>query len=172
MSDLANHIRTLKEMPGTCPAASELLERAAAAAPVGPVPMADPDAYALAASQRWQTVGWRCTCGATPDPADDRWRWNGIGWEHHHGYPIGHVEAQRVADPRFEQFGRAVWSMITKIGGDFCGNEWSEDVLPLAEKAGLCRRVIFDPAVHGEDIEADPGCEIWWWGESENECQQ
>jgi protein gp37 len=34
---------------------------------------------------------WRCECGAWPD---DTWRWNGERWEHHHGYPIGHVPAE------------------------------------------------------------------------------
>ena len=59
-----------------------------------------------------------------------------------------------------------MWQMIEKLGGDFCGDEWSEDVLPLAERAGLCSRVIYDPEKHGEGIEADPGDEIWWWGDS------
>ncbi len=75
------------------------LHQAAAAAPTGHVPMADPDAYALAAADRWQTVGWRCTCGATPDPSDAAWRWNGSGWEHNHGGQAGHFRAEYTPPP-------------------------------------------------------------------------
>lgn len=69
-----------------------------------------------------------------------------------------------LSDERFAIFGEAVWDFITKSGIDFCGEEISEDILPLARDAGLCDRVPYDPTIHGEDIEADPGDEIWWWG--------
>jgi len=68
------------------------------------------------------------------------------------------------ADPRFARFGEAMWKYITDRGGDFCGEEISEDILPLAQNAGLCCRVEYDHAIHGEGIEADPGSEIWYWG--------
>lgn len=67
-------------------------------------------------------------------------------------------------DPRYARFGKAMWEMIRKHGEEFCWDEWSEDVLPLAEKARLCQRVKYDPEKHGE-MEAEPGSEIWWWGE-------
>lgn len=38
---------------------------------------------------------WRCQCGQTPEMAGGYWRWNGEVWQHHHGYPIGHVDAKR-----------------------------------------------------------------------------
>jgi hypothetical protein len=42
---------------------------------------------------------WRClTCREFKDVSDPRWRWNGSSWEHHHGYPIGYVEAKLI-DP-------------------------------------------------------------------------
>lgn len=67
-------------------------------------------------------------------------------------------------DPRHAVFGRLIWGWIEGQGGDFCWREDSEDILPMAEKAGLCRRVIYDPVLHGEAIEAEPGDEIWFWG--------
>jgi len=70
-------------------------------------------------------------------------------------------------DPRYARFGEAMWKYITNLGGDFCGEEISEDILPLAQSAGLCCRVEYDPAMHGEGIEADPGSEIWYWGNTE-----
>ena len=67
-------------------------------------------------------------------------------------------------ESKFETFGRLVWDMIQQQGGDFCGDEWSEEVLPLAQKAGLCSRVKYDPEKHGDEIQdAEPGDEIWFW---------
>ena len=67
---------------------------------------------------------------------------------------------------RYETFGRLMWDMIQQIGGSFCGDEWSEDVLPLAQQAGLCHRALYDPEIHEEGIEyAEPGDEIWVFGE-------
>lgn len=34
--------------------------------------------------------GWYCECGETPD-LSSKWRWAGDHWQHHHGYPIGHI---------------------------------------------------------------------------------
>ncbi len=33
-------------------------------------------------------------CGEKPNPMSPSWRFNGRRWEHHHGYPIGHVETK------------------------------------------------------------------------------
>lgn len=41
---------------------------------------------------------WRCyECGDYPgSPGSDlaRWRWVGNQWEHHHGYPVGHMPSR------------------------------------------------------------------------------
>jgi hypothetical protein len=39
---------------------------------------------------------WRCPeCGESPT-IDQRWRWLDGRPEHHHGYPVGHLPAERV----------------------------------------------------------------------------
>jgi len=50
----------------------------------------DPTEYITGPS----TAGWRCSCGATPDPAAADWRWTGSAWEHHHGGQAGHFRAE------------------------------------------------------------------------------
>ena len=58
-----------------------------------------------------------------------------------------------------------MWQLILDHGGDFCGNELSEEILTLAQAAGLCCRVEYDPKKHGCIGDAEPGDVIWWWGD-------
>lgn len=46
-------------------------------------------------------------------------------------------------------------------------DSWTEGVLTKAAQLGVgsVRRVIYDPACHGEIAEAEPGYETWFWGE-------
>ena len=45
----------------------------------------------------WMTDIWRCPeCGDAANALDPLWRWNGKAWEHHHGYPIGHIVADYI----------------------------------------------------------------------------
>ena len=69
-----------------------------------------------------------------------------------------------TTEEKFAKFGEAVWKYIEGIAPDFCGEEISEDILPLAESAGLCCRVVYNPEIHEEVIDAEEGDEIWYWG--------
>ena len=84
-------------------------------------------------------------------------------------YAAHHYNCQHYTPPptdlRFARFGEAMWKYIDRLGGDFCGEEISEDILPIAADAGLCCRVPYDSQIHGEDIDAEQGDEIWWWGD-------
>lgn len=40
---------------------------------------------------------WSCPeCHQYCQPGSPQWRWNGQNWEHHHGYPVGHITAIRL----------------------------------------------------------------------------
>lgn len=62
----------------------------------------------------------------------------------------------------YAKFGRM---FVEKVGMDdsWWGDEWSEDVMPLAVQAGIAERVPYDPEIHGEGVESEPGDEIWVW---------
>lgn len=36
---------------------------------------------------------WRCQGCGEAVVTDGRWRWTGDRWQHHHDYPVGHVDA-------------------------------------------------------------------------------
>lgn len=74
--------------------------------------------------------------------------------------------SERTSDA---EWGKALWDWIRERlsgGGCFVGFD-PEDLMKLAEKHGRARKVRYHPDVHGEFIEAEPGEEIWWWGDDQ-----
>lgn len=92
----------------------------------------------------------------------DRQRWDTINATARAEW-IRFIEVAQQQDA-YHQFGQAMWSWLRRHGGDIFNHEDSEEFCQHAHAAGLVQRVIYDPAVHGEGINADPGTEIWWWG--------
>lgn len=63
-------------------------------------------------------------------------------------------------------FGKQVWELFTN-NFDSLDEEACDEVMEIALEAGLAKRVPYDPEKHGDCFEADPGQEIWWWGQPE-----
>ena len=64
---------------------------------------------------------------------------------------------------RLAEFGRLFVLHCYECGDSWWGDEWSEDIMSLAVRAGIAERCAYDPREHGEGIEAEPGDEIWHW---------
>jgi len=58
-------------------------------------------------------------------------------------------------------FGVDMLRWIREHSKEFFGDEWSLDICPIMAKYGLLVREPYDPEVHGEDVGAEPGEEIW-----------
>lgn len=72
-----------------------------------------------------------------------------------------------MTTPNYDSFGRDVWEWIKRRGADIFQDEDSEVLMPMAQKAGLVQRVIYDPEKHGFVEEVEPGDFIWWWKNEE-----
>ena len=58
---------------------------------------------------------WRCEqCGEAADPVSAHWRWTGEIWEHHHGYPAGHIPARNFG-PRIDADPPVVKALKAKL---------------------------------------------------------
>lgn len=62
------------------------------------------------------------------------------------------------------RFGRLMHEYLANRD-DWYSDEWSEEIMPIAEQCGLAEEVIYDPEAHGEIEDAEPGCEVWIWKE-------
>ncbi len=75
------------------------------------------------------------------------------------------AEVERLA--AWKEFGTRVLNEVKSRVAD-CGWDENDDVLmslAASLKLGNVRRVVYDPAKHGDLNEAIPGREIWFWGE-------
>lgn len=75
---------------------------------------------------------------------------------------IAEVRRLKSSNDMFASFGRAVMKNIYDAGDWWADDALNEYVLPIAEQHGLVMRVPYDPAIHGDGIDADEGDEIWW----------
>lgn len=82
-----------------------------------------------------------------------------------------HCEPEATSPDQIElgklaAFGKIVWDWI-KQNPDFCGDEFALTLMPMAEKAGLCKYEVYDPEKHGEFADLVPGeDELYYWGKS------
>lgn len=67
---------------------------------------------------------------------------------------------------KLASFGKSVWDWI-KSNPDFCGDEFALTLMPMAEKAGLCKYETYDPEKHGDfpDLVAGEDDYYYWGGE-------
>lgn len=70
-------------------------------------------------------------------------------------------EDQKIC--KMAKFGEAIWAWIKNRGGGIFEHEDSEEIMQIAEKYELSKRIIYNPKIHG-DVFADAGDEIWWFG--------
>jgi hypothetical protein len=70
------------------------------------------------------------------------------------------------------QWGRALWDFLREKlpGADLYMEIDTEDLLRLAQEHGRVRKVKYNPDLHGGGMcDAEPGQEIWWWGDKYDE---
>lgn len=96
-----------------------------------------------------------------------------LAFEHHHGYPAGHLQAEHkpTRRHRLANFAQALLDDMGEGMGDVDYDRFFE----IAEEYGVAKQVPFNPELH-ENIEGAeylvPGEDlIWVWGEElmENE---
>ena len=63
---------------------------------------------------------------------------------------------------KYATFGHKFYDLIRNKDYWF-GDEWSEDVMPFAVEAGLAVQVKYDPEIHGQIEDAEPGYDVWIW---------
>ena len=75
------------------------------------------------------------------------------------------AELEQVRKER--EWGCVLWDWLREMLPDAgcCVEFDTEDLMRLAEKHGRAGKVKYDPAIHGDISDAEPGDEIWWWGD-------
>ena len=65
------------------------------------------------------------------------------------------------------EWGHVLWDWLREMLPDAgCCLEFdTEELMKLAEKHGRASRVKYEPRIHGGICDANPGDEIWWWGD-------
>jgi hypothetical protein len=68
----------------------------------------------------------------------------------------------------FGAFGREIFNLVTERVANMTIDEGDEDIMEIAVRNGLAKKVPYDPELHGDVLEAEPGQSIWWWGGTPN----
>jgi hypothetical protein len=68
----------------------------------------------------------------------------------------------------FGVFGREVFKLVTDRVADMTMDEDDDEIMDIAGRHGLAKQVPYDPELHGDVPEAEPGQTIWWWGDTPN----
>lgn len=67
------------------------------------------------------------------------------------------------------KWGNVLWDWLREMLSDAgcCVEFDTEDLMQLAAKHGKAKKVKYDPRLHKEICDVDPGEEIWWWGDNQ-----
>ena len=69
-------------------------------------------------------------------------------------------------DRRFYDFGVDAWAKTQDEVTNFDCSEFTNELMDVAVKSGLCVHVPYDPETHGE-MDADEGDMIYYWEDSD-----
>lgn len=61
------------------------------------------------------------------------------------------------------KFGEKVWKWLKEIYPHKC-DENGQMMIEWAEETGLCKKIKYDPAIHGEIEDCEEGDIIYYWG--------
>ena len=77
-------------------------------------------------------------------------------------FPTNFIMTQEALNDKLAQLGRIIFTKVTEMVQEDQADEVCEEIMEHAEKLGLAKLELFDPEIHGHDINAEPGEDIIW----------